>query len=271
MKCTRPVYERCKTGPIEVIQRPCGKCPSCLANKAQEWVYRLYAEQKLHEKSCFVTLTYDESNINRLKLSPTGLYSLDKKELQNFMKRLRKNLSAQIRFYGVGEYGGQTHRPHFHLILFGLSPEDESLIQKAWPFGFISVGSVSPSSIAYVARYCTKKLYGDKLDYTANGVLPEFALMSRNPGIGLGAIDKAVRRSHEGTYFGWFNGTRTAIPRYFKDKIRSAYEVAVGRIRFQQEQDEIRDKYDLSGKSEFLEQIQAEKNTLARQGLRKKL
>lgn len=271
MRCTRPVLERCKTGPIEVLYRPCGKCPACLSNKAQEWVYRLYAESKLHAKSVFVTLTYDKENIKRLKPGYDGLYSLDKRELQNFMKRLRKIANDPIRFYGVGEYGGTTYRPHYHLIVFGLGPEDESLIQRAWSFGFISVGSVSPSSIAYVARYCTKKLFKYELDYKRENILPEFSLMSRNPGIGLGAIDKAVKKNEEGLYYVWFNGRRTRVPKYFADKIRSAYEIAVGRNRAQQENDSRINSYEQSGKSQFLEELQAERNTLARQGLRKKL
>lgn len=271
MRCTRPVLERCKTGPIEIVERPCGKCPACLANKAQEWTYRLFAESKLHKKSCFVTLTYSDENLNRLCLSPTGLYSLDKKELQNFHKRLRKNLSCRIRFYGVGEYGGQTKRPHFHDIIFGLGPEDRSEIERAWPFGFVTVGQVTPSSIAYVARYCTKKLFSDSLDYEKEGVLPEFALMSNRPGIGANAIDSAIRRNSDGQIYVWYQGRRVRVPSYFKQKVRTAVELFVARYRGQLAADERKAEFERSGRCEFAEELQAEKNALARRSNRQKV
>lgn len=271
MKCTRPVLERCKTGPVEIVERSCGKCPACIANKAQEWTYRLYAESKLHKKSCFVTLTYDEDNIGRLKLSPTGIYSLSKKELQNFHKKLRKNLSERIRFYGVGEYGGQTKRPHFHDIIFGLGVEDRRDIEKAWPFGFVSVDNVTPASIAYVARYCTKKLFSESLDYEQEGVLPEFALMSRKPGIGFNAIKTGVRRSNDGNMFCWYQGRRYGVPKYFKEKIRTAYEAYVARLRATNDRDARLADYERAGRSEYAEQCQAEKNAVRRTSSRRKI
>ena len=263
MRCTRPVLERCKTGHIEVVERPCGKCPACLANRAQEWTYRLFAESKLHANSCFVTLTYSDESLNRLYLSPSGLYSLSKKELQN--------LSSRIRFYGVGEYGGQTKRPHYHDIIFGLSPDDRPEIEKAWPYGFVTVGQVTPASMAYVARYCTKKLFSDSLDYEKEGVLPEFSLMSNRPGIGANAIDSAIRRNEDGQMFVWYQGKRCKVPQYFKNKVRTAVDVFVARYRGQLAADERKAEYECSCRSEFAEELQAEKNTLARRSNRQKV
>lgn len=273
MKCTRPVLERCKTGPVEIVERPCGKCPACLASKAQMWTYRLYAESKLHKKSCFVTLTYSDQDIDRLYLSPTGIYSLDKKELQNFMKRLRKNLSVPLRFYGVGEYGGQTKRPHYHLIIFGLGDnhEDHHIIQQAWPYGFVSVASVSPRSIAYVARYCTKKLFSDGMDYVAEHIQPEFNLQSNRPGIGFNAIEKGVRCNPDGQMFCWYEGRKIAVPQYFKSKIRTAYQNFVARKYALSARDERIREFESTGRNEGAESVQAEKNRLARIKPRRKV
>lgn len=271
MKCTRPVLERCKTGPVEIVERPCGKCPACLASRAQEWTYRLFAESKLHKKSCFVTLTYDDEHIGRLRLSPTGIYSLSKKELQDFHKRLRKNLSQLIRFYGVGEYGGTTKRPHFHDIIFGLGVEDRREIERAWQFGFVSVASVTPASMAYVARYCTKKLFGDSLDYKAEDIQPEFSLMSNRPGIGFNAIDKGVRRTSDGNIFCWYQGKRIGVPKYFKDKLRNSYESYVSRLKAVRDRDSELAIIESTGRDEFSEQMQSEKNQLARCKPRRKL
>lgn len=269
MLCTRPVLERCKVGPVEVIERPCGKCPSCLANKAQSWTYRLYAENKLHKKSCFITLTYNEESISRLYLSPTGVYSLKYEDLQNFMKLLRKNTGLKLRFYGVGEYGETTKRPHFHVILFGLDKEDRPEIERAWKYGFVTVGDVSPSSIAYVARYCTKKLFNDSLDYEKEGVMKEKAQMSLKPGIGANAIKKGVRYGQDGQMFVWFQGRRCGVPKYFKDKIRSALDVYKARLAAERTRDSRDRDYELSGRSESAEALQAEKNVLARRKKRR--
>lgn len=270
MRCTRPVLERCKVGPVEIVERPCGKCPACLASKAQAWTYRLFAESKLHKKSCFVTLTYNEDSIKKLYLSPTGVYSLQKKDLQNFMKSIRKISVDKLRFYGVGEYGETTKRPHFHVILFGLSKEDRSKIEQAWTKGFVTVGDVSPSSIAYVARYCTKKLFNESFDYQAEGVEPEFARMSLKPGIGANAIRRGVKYDPEShSMFVWFQGRRCGVPQYFKDKIKTALDVYVSRLTAQRTRDDRFGSYDLSGKSESEEALQAEKNVLARRKKRK--
>lgn len=271
MKCTRPVLERCKTGPVEIIERPCGKCPACRSQKAQEWTYRLYAEQKLHAKSCFITLTYDDENLSRRlrKSEVTAFYSLDKKELQDFMKRLRKNSGVKLRFYGVGEYGEHTHRPHFHLIVFGLDENDERVIRQSWQFGFVKVGSVTPSSIAYVARYCVKKLYEDRFDYA--DMVPEFSLMSNRPGIGFNAIEKGVRRTKDNEIFVWFQGKRLGVPRYFKDKIRSAYDSYVARFKSLIERDDTYNRAVAEGRVIEDEWYQAEKNARARIKARRKI
>lgn len=264
MKCTRPVLERCKTGPIEVIERPCGKCPACLSNKAQDWVYRLYAEQKLHDKAVFVTLTYDDEHLQHLQLSQSGLYSLSKVDSQKFMKRLRKAVEPRkVRFFLAGEYGENTKRAHFHAIIYGLDVEDRQVIDQAWSNGFVKVGTVTPASLAYTARYCVKKLFNDGAAYKELGLEPEFCLMSRNPGIGANALHKGLKRSDDGHYYVWFKGQRQRAPRYFVDKVRTAVEQLVARRSSIDARDERTRSYEDSGKSEVEEQLQAEKNALA--------
>lgn len=262
MKCTRPVLERCKTGPVEIVERPCGVCPACRATKAQNWTYRLYCESKLHDKSVFITLTYDDEHLKQLRKSEQGLYSLSKKELQNFMKLFRKNLSRQIRFFGVGEYGEKYKRPHFHLIVFGADEEDEPVIRQSWSKGFVKVGSVTPASIAYVARYCTKKLVDDGIDDP--DLLPEFNLQSNRPGIGFGAINKAVKRTENGDLYCWFQGKRVGLPKYFKEKVRTAVEQYSARRRGYIE----RMAQDVPTLNQ---QLQSEANTLSARRARKKL
>lgn len=52
------------------------------------------------------------------------------------------------------------------------------------PRGFCVVAPASWETAAYTARYVTKKLYGaDTVIYDNLGVQPEFAVMSRRPGL----------------------------------------------------------------------------------------
>lgn len=62
-------------------------------------------EASLHERNCFLTLTYDNDHC------PSDR-SLDYSDFQRFMKRFRKSYpGSTIRFYMAGEYGEKFERP----------------------------------------------------------------------------------------------------------------------------------------------------------------
>ena len=135
-----------------------------------------------HPFSCFVTLTYNDESL------PED-WCVHKRAVQLYLKRLRQELHPRtFRYYAVGEYGDQNWRPHYHLIIFGVSPTEEATLLKCWSLGFIKVGTCEPHSISYVCGYITKKMTNPK-DSRLEGRLPEFALMSRKPGIGFGAVN----------------------------------------------------------------------------------
>lgn len=164
---------------------------------------RCVHEASLHEHNAFITLTYDNEH-----LPPGG--TLVKRDFQLFMKRLRKAFSPTIlRFYQCGEYGETTHRPHYHACIFGLNLADKiqsstrpsgpvyisPTLTRLWPYGNHEIGSVTFESAAYVARYITKKITGEKADdhYQSldpetgeiTPIQPEYTTMSRRPGIGM--------------------------------------------------------------------------------------
>jgi hypothetical protein len=142
--------------------------------------------------------------------------------LSGFLKRLRSRVSPlRFRFFGCGEYGERYGRPHYHVILFGLSQFDHSqVISESWPLGFVRVDPISPRSIAYVCGYTVKKAAAlredkeERLD-VATGELyryqPPFLQMSRNPGIA---------GYHRGTYWrSWrdsaiVDGRKVPVPAY---------------------------------------------------------
>lgn len=145
----------------------------------------------MHADACFVTLTYDKEHL------PEG-GTLVPKHLQDFMKRIRYYAKDQpIRYFGVGEYGEQTWRPHYHLALFGIGVGQKGLVASAWKAGFHHVGSLTFESAQYIAGYIPKKLTNASAP-SLSGRYPEFARMSLRPGIGAGSVEsiaEAVRKA----------------------------------------------------------------------------
>ncbi len=197
-------------------QIPCGRCLGCKIERSRQWAVRCMHELKFHEKSCFITLTYNDEHL------PQG-GTLVKRDWVLFMKRLRQAIApTKIRFLQCAEYGEGNMRPHFHAIIFGYDFEDKIFyktspksgsklyrsptLEKIWadkegnPIGFCDIGDVTFDSAQYVAGYVTKKITGelahDHYKYTDPETgeithrLPEFSLMSRQPGLGKGWIEK---------------------------------------------------------------------------------
>lgn len=187
---------------------PCGRCLACKLDRARDWTCRNLLELQEHAKACFVTLTYDDIHVPRtVYAEPVNgevagdAYTLVRRDLQLFLKRLRKK--HDVRYFACGEYGDTTARPHYHLILYGYRPDDLEFfnlvrhnpyftseeLTRIWGKGHVMVGDVSSQSIGYVARYTTKKLYGEDSEYyEACNLLPPFLACSLKPAIGYNAL-----------------------------------------------------------------------------------
>lgn len=207
------------------------------------WALRCYHEASQHRDNCFLTLTY-----NDMHLPKHGTLVPD--HFTNFMKRLRKKIEpVKIRFYGCGEYGEKTSRPHYHNIIFGydfpdkklhkVSPRGDrlytsDLLNSIWtdpqtklPIGHALIGDVTFESAAYVARYCTKKINGEqaathyqKVDPDTGEIIrlvPEFPRMSRRPGIGRNWLEHYTDDVYNGD-FCEVRGKKLNPPKYY-DKV----------------------------------------------------
>lgn len=224
------------------IQVPCGQCIGCRLDKARSWAIRCVHEQRMCNRAgyigSFVTLTYADEHM------PDG-GTLVKRDLQLFMKRLRKHFDRPgIRFYACGEYGDGTSRPHYHLLLFnvdfaqstltrrmlGKTGEplySSSVLELLWPYGNNLIGSVSFDSCAYVARYILKKSTGpDSLKYevmTRDGELllrePEFTVMSRRPGVGSTYYQKYGTAAYDHDFV-VIEGDKITPPAFYDNRFR---------------------------------------------------
>lgn len=200
-------------GNIEApVTVPCGKCVACLVSKRLEWCFRLEQEYKHSKSALFVTLTYDPKH-----LPSDG--QLNKKHLQDYFKRLRKNSRLpNIRYFAVGEYGTHGGRPHYHILLFNC---DTKHVVSSWndskgkPIGFVHIGKVTEASIAYCTKYIIQK--PDYLSYQQ----PPFTTMSRRYGIGAHYLtDEMVEwhRNSDKNYAMRYN-RKMKLPRFYRTKI----------------------------------------------------
>ncbi len=209
MKCLNPIKLHDKLG--HLVEVPCGHCYTCKKIRSKEWAFRIMCENLEYKNSVFITLTYDDEHITKVPDAPLPFYAtLYPKDLTNFFKRLRFHLKERkFRYYACGEYGGETKRPHYHAILFGLDFCDTPLIEKAWGNGFVKVDEVNFATISYVAGYVQKKLYG--LDTYPDCIEPPFSRMSKS-------IGKKYFQEHcediwnNGLHF---QGYRIKVPRYY--------------------------------------------------------
>lgn len=241
MSCYTPL--RCYEGPVKKngklsivwkksaswrgveLNLPCGQCIGCRLEKARQWAVRCMNEASQFDDNSFVTLTYDEKNL------PDG-GSLSLRDFQLFMKRLRKKYGSGIRYFHCGEYGDGLLRPHFHAILFNIDFKDKTLwsvrngnrfyrsddLESIWEKGFSVIGDVTFETAGYVARYCTKKVTGAMAEKHYGVLKPEYATMSRRPGLGT-AWYKEWKDDVYPSDFMVVNGVRCKPPRYYDGKI----------------------------------------------------
>lgn len=237
----------------EKLQVPCGQCIGCRLERSRQWAIRCMHEAQLHKFNCFITLTFAPEHLPN---PPT----LDVRDFQLFMKRLRKKFGDGIRFFHCGEYGEKFGRPHYHACLFGFDFPDKVLwrqvngsnlytskiLEDLWPFGFSTIGDVTFESAAYVARYIMKKVTGSASDahYTrvdaSTGefyeLKPEYVTMSRRPGIASGWFDKFKSDVYPHDYV-VVRGRKMRPPRFYDNKFKLLSPLDFEEVQFQREQD----------------------------------
>lgn len=162
-KYPKQLAEQFKNNEIPTMAVKCGKCYECKKENARNWIYKIWLESLRHKDKCFITLTYK----NKPKYN-----NLEKKELQKFIKRLRKdNPNNEIKYFGAGEYGETYGRPHYHIIILGYKPNDmkfwklskrghrlyrSKYIRKLWGLGIETIQPFHPDEIGYLTLYLNK-------------------------------------------------------------------------------------------------------------------
>lgn len=216
-------YNQTDSDPLSL---PCGKCIGCRMQQAQCWALRNHLELQQHNSATFATFTYDEEN-KPPTLSRTDLAKAVKRIRSRYERnplwKSRLHTNHTLRWFGCGEYGTNTNRPHYHAIIYGLdSAIHGQLIQDAWGLGHTRLHEVNTATINYVAGYTSKKITDrannqrERVDPNTGEVYhwqPPFLQMSKNPGIGAHAKTHINSwRSHA-----VMNGRIMSVPRYLHE------------------------------------------------------
>lgn len=210
-KCLTPIKLKNETN-IHTV--PCGKCYDCYQRRISQWSFRLMQEEKKSSSAFFITLTYEKQHLPKTQ---TNQATLDKRDIQLFMKQLRKKNREKLKYFVCGEYGSNYERPHYHMILFNAK---EKTIQPTWQKGQIHIGKVSAASVGYTLKYMQKQ--GKIPKHFKDDRKKEFQLMSK--GLGLSYITKNISKWHlndleNRLYLNIEDNKKIAMPRYYKDKI----------------------------------------------------
>lgn len=161
---------------------PCGKCSACKSSKRMEWYVRAYYEYLDTVNSggfvYYLTLTYNNKSLPKFKLNDnTFIACFNSLDIRNYIKRVRmtcmRNLDPdfEFKFFLTSEYGGNTHRPHYHVLFFVKNAtykyRFKGIARRQWFQGFTAPGKLnngevnSPGALRYVAKYVCKDITTD--------------------------------------------------------------------------------------------------------------
>lgn len=260
----------------------------CRLERSRHWAIRCVHEAEMAEapngepRSFFLTLTYDDEHLPEDR-------SVNVEDWQLFAKRYRKQ-KGSFRYLQCAEYGERTLRPHHHALVFDTELEDRrphrvekgghqtyvsEELEDLWQNGQCLIGNVSFDSAAYVARYCTKKAGGelaksryarmDDATGSVHHVRPEFATMSRRPGLGFTWYQRWKHQVYPEDQV-TIAGRRMRPPRYY-DELLSVEDPDLFSEVMKKRRNEAEKRVDLT-RSDREQNRATEAITKARMGLR---
>lgn len=175
MPCSHKFIVKNKYGQFKYA--PCGQCLGCHAKKQRYLSHKIQGDVAHHAKnnigSSFVTLTVEDS------LSD---HSVHKKQLQDFIKRLRYHSPVPLKHLSIGDYGENTQRNHYHCLLIGFPSSLSDKVRKSWDFGFSTTDPINVNNINYVVRYISKFTQEYKDLFDSQGLEPPFSIRSQDIG-----------------------------------------------------------------------------------------
>ena len=199
----------------------CGKCMECKKQKARQWSIRLQEEIRNNKEGKFVTMTFNEENLSKLKEEIKGLegYELDNEvatlAMRRFLERWRKRNGVSVKHWMITELGqNNTERIHLHGIIFTNKGNE---IAEIWKYGNVWIGEyVNDKTINYIVKYVNKadekhKEYNSKI-LTSKGIGKGY--IERNDS----KINKYKKNETKESYT-TRQGIQLNLPIYYRNKI----------------------------------------------------
>lgn len=210
---------------MDSLKVPCGYCLGCRMDRLALWSARCNYEQ-IKGENAFVTFTYNDFFLpyNDGSLFPTLRFEDLHKYLDNLRHKVNKipflpqfNRKT-FSYFAAGEYGDRFHRPHYHVLFFGLDFQKfKNLFSTSWKNGMIECDPVLSGGVRYVVDYFTKSMVsGDLAEtmYDNKGLERPFKSVSR----GLGSELFYVHRDEIRNGFDLKIGSRfLPVPLYYKN------------------------------------------------------
>lgn len=180
-KIIRPGKEN--TPQVLEIETRCRKCERCLRMRARRWYGAAKREIAASSRTWFGTLTLSPDNHHlaleraRAKLALQGVdfdclnahdqyverHKAIGPELTKYIKRIRKNSGAHLRYLLVAE-AHESGLPHYHLLIHERplgGTVSHRILSEAWGLGFEKIrlsDPDKPSHAAYLCKYLSKSL-----------------------------------------------------------------------------------------------------------------
>lgn len=225
-------------GTVQMVV-PCGKCDYCLHKKQNAWIFRARNQFRYSNHSFFITLTYAPEFLPQPEPENNFTYGVQKRDVQLFLKRFRKNNPKLcFSYFCRAEYGPDTGRPHYHLNLFFQNRyiDPNRLLQSlkdCWHQGFVTMSKLTVNRIAYSTKYMQKISYHMENEEAKNITygIPvhflnkEFILVSKHFGEAYindnfnQIRDRLTASYHNMTKYGKYKEYVVPYPKYYTNKV----------------------------------------------------
>lgn len=166
----------------------CGKCETCILAKNRIYSKRINSQFKETKYNYLITLTFDNDKVQTLinkeskeyminnNLSISSITTLSKIKIANIIKNWKNKFNRfykkkiNFNYFLCGEYGGNTHRAHYHIILMLDVPVPDLIKQpvkdehfKSWIFeskqySLYDIKIINSENASKVSSYLTKYL-----------------------------------------------------------------------------------------------------------------
>lgn len=153
---------------------PCRRCKACLRYRRWQWRCRAERELRVASRTWFGTLTLSPES-HYLMMARAGVDTFAgrhreaSKEVTKFLKRVRKNTGAPLRYLIVCEEHKQklAGLPHYHLLVHQsdpLKPVTYRDLAGQWKWGFSNFKLVDDGELTnqqaagYVTKYLVKSM-----------------------------------------------------------------------------------------------------------------